>query len=312
MTNLGLVLVIPVLYEQRLIGIFGLAAKKSGAWYSSEDIELLQTLMNHTAVSIENARKVEELKKMVELETSYRELKKLDEMKDNFLAMVSHDLRSPMTNIKGYASILSEKKDRLDPDMIQECLDVIINESDRLTRLINNLLDLQRFEAGRMPLDLADVDLVKIARDSVESFKGAAYTKKQTIDGKLPDGELIVSADADRLSQVMANLLSNATKFTPEGGTITVEVERLGGGEPAALVSVADDGPGIPVEAREKLFDKFQQVEGVAVKEQGSGLGLALVREIVGRHNGEVGLDSAPGRGSTFYFILELKNREGR
>ena len=310
MTKLDLVLVIPVLYEQRLIGIFGLAAKKSGAWYSSEDIELLQTLMNHTAVSIENARKIEELKKMVELETSYRELQRVDEMKDNFLSMVSHDLRTPMTSIKGYTSLLKKKLDKYDRERIVEYLDIIGKECDRLTRLVNNLLDLQRFEAGSMHLNTEDLDLLEIIRESVKSFRGAALDKQITLKETLPDEQILIHADRDKLLQVMANFLSNALKFTPEKGKVSVATELIYSDHNKDVkITISDNGSGVPEQDRSKLFDRFQQVEGlVRDKQQGSGLGLALVKEIVEHHAGSVGVDSVEGKGSNFYFVLPLNN----
>jgi signal transduction histidine kinase len=305
----GIVLAVPIIYERRLIGVLGLSAKKSGAWYSSDDIELLSTLMLQTAVSIENAGKVLALKKMVELETSYRELKHLDEMKDNFLSMVSHDLRTPMTSIKGYASILSEKIDRLDRDRQKRYLDIIITESDRLTRLISDLLDLQRFEAGKMKLDLQDTDLNPLIEQSVASFQGAAIAKNIGLEKTLPPDPVIVSADPDRLLQVIANLLSNAIKFTPERGQVHVSVTAGSHDDrPFVSVAVADTGPGIPPDEQTKLFSKFQQVESlVRGKNQGSGLGLALVREIVEHHQGKVLVQSQPGHGSVFSFTLPLQ-----
>jgi len=313
MQDSGVVLAVPIIYERRLIGILGLGEKKSGAWYSREDQELLQTLMIQTAVSIENARKVEDLKKMVELEASYRELERLDKMKDNFLSMVSHDLRTPMTSIKGYAAILLEKFKKLDEDRRRRYLSIIINESDRLTRLISDLLDLQRFEAGKMTLSLKEIDLAGLVRNSMESFQGAAMAKNQTLEQNVPDREIMVRADEDRLSQVVANLLSNATKFSPESGKIFISIELAAlDGQNGVKVSVKDTGPGVAKEMQEKLFNKFQQVDNIVKsKEQGSGLGLALVREIVEHLGGKVGVESEPGKGSTFYFILPIINREG-
>jgi len=313
MRELRIVLLIPIIYERRLIGILGLGEKKSGAWYSSEDIDLLQTLMIQTAVSIENARKIEKLKKMVELETSYRELKRLDEMKDNFLSMVSHDLRTPMTSVRGYASILLEKLGRLGEDRQRRYLNIIKTESDRLTRLISDLLDLQRFEAGKMDLIFEDLDLLDIVRQSVDSFQGAALPKNITLEKELPEDTVMVRGDADRLSQVIANLLSNAIKFTSEEGLVKISVEKLSENEkPEIKVSVSDTGIGIPRDKQSNLFDKFQQVEHlVRKKQEGSGLGLALVREIVEHHGGKVGVESEPGRGSTFYFILQFKSEKG-
>lgn len=314
MQGSGITLLVPAIYERRLIGILALGEKKSGAWYSKEDQELLQTLMIQTAVSIENARKVQELKKMVELEISFRELQKLDKMKDDFLSMVSHDLRTPMTSIKGYASILSEKIGRLDQDRQLRYLGIIIKESERLTRLINDLLDLQRFEAGRMVLNLQPVDIVQLARESLESFQGAALARKQVLEADLPERQIMVNADADRVSQVVANLLSNATKFTPESGKIVLSIAgAMLDGKPGMMVSVKDSGPGIPEEAQSRLFSKFQQVEkgGAKSEQKGSGLGLALVREIAEHHGGKAGVESEPGQGARFYFILPVPTKEG-
>ena len=306
---LQVVLIIPIVYERRLIGMLGLGEKKSGAWYSTEDIELLQTLMMQTAVSIENARKVEELKKMVELESSYRQLKQLDKMKDNFLSMVSHDLRTPMTSIKGYAAILIEKMGRMEEERQKRYLGIICQESDRLTRLINNLLDLQRFEVGKMEFDFQEVDLVNLVQESVASFQGAAYTKYIGLLSALPQEEVKVRADRDRLSQVMANLLSNAIKFTHQGGRVTVSLDKVMDDDRLLVrVAVTDTGKGIAQEMQSKVFNRFEQADRVMREHgEGSGLGLALVREIIEAHGGKVGVESAPGKGSTFYFLLEWK-----
>jgi len=309
MRELQVMLVIPILYERRLIGVLGLGEKKTGAGYTGEDVGLLFTLMMQTAVSIENARKVEELKKMVELEASYRQLKQLDKMKDNFLSMVSHDLRTPMTSIKGYAAILIEKMGRMEEERQKRYLGIICRESDRLTRLINNLLDLQRFEVGKMEFDFQEVDLVNLVQESVASFQGAAYTKYIGLESALPQEEVKVRADRDRLSQVMANLLSNAIKFTHQGGRVTVGLDKvMDDGRLLVRVAVTDTGKGIAQEMQSKVFNRFEQADRVMREHgEGSGLGLALVREIIEAHGGKVGVESAPGKGSTFYFFLGLK-----
>ncbi len=304
------VLVIPILYEDRLVGVLGLGPKRTGAWYSTEDVDLLQTLMDQAAISIENARSVEEMKRIVEIETSYRELKKIDEMKDNFLSMVSHDLRTPMTGIMAYASIMRESLETIKREDEQKYLDVIIQQGQRLTRLINDLLDIQRFEAGRMSLEFQDINIVTLVGDTLSLFEGAAGEKNQELVLERPPAEeILVSGSRDRLEQVMTNLLSNAIKFTPPGGRISVEIQIMTRDDTSAVkVMVRDTGPGIPAEAQGRIFDKFQQVDSmVRSKEQGSGLGLALVRWIVESHDGKVGLESEPGFGSVFFFVLPLK-----
>jgi signal transduction histidine kinase len=249
-----------------------------------------------------------------ELTASNRKLRELDVLKDNFLSLVSHDMRTPMTSIEGYASIMLERLGRFSEEDQRASLEIIVKESQRLTRLINDILDLQRFEAGKMELDLRDLDLDRLARESAELFQGFAYSKKISLETVLPESPVWVSGDPDRLSQVMANLLSNAVKFTPAGGRVIVAVENMAGERGGrARVSVSDTGPGIPPELRPRVFDKFQQVEKlVRPREQGTGLGLALAREIIEAHGGRIGLAEGTGRGSEFYFILKTQTGRGQ
>ena len=165
-----------------------------------------------------------------------------------------------------------------------------------------------------MILSMAPMDLTKIVQDAIESFQGAALQNRQSLERKWPDQKVMVKGDADRLTQVMANLLSNATKFTPPGGRILVSMEDvIEDGRPSVRVAVQDSGPGIPREMQDKLFDKFQQVDRlIKEKTQGSGLGLALVREIIAHHGGRVGVESEAGAGSAFFFILPLPAPETR
>ncbi len=302
-------LAVPVPYEDKIIGALFLGEKKSGGLYSSEDIELLETLMLQTAVSIENARKVEELKSMIELETSYRELQRVNELKDNLLHMVSHDLRTPMTGIMGYAYVLFDRLEQLKPEAQKEYLSIIIKEGERLTRLINDLLDLQRFEAGRISLEFEEVDVTELTLDCVNVFTAAAEAKNVELGEIAPTGPVMVKGHRDRLAQVLSNLASNAVKFTPQGGSVAVGTKIIPGpdGGHRVKVFVRDNGKGIPAEELPFVFDKFHQAhKEQRDKGEGSGLGLALAKEIIDYHKGEIGAESEPGRGSEFYFILDV------
>jgi signal transduction histidine kinase len=255
---------------------------------------------------------VEKVKDMVDLEASYRELKKLDEMKDNLLHMVSHDLRTPMTSILGYAYIIHDTSDSIDNDTQKEYLSIMIKEGERLTRLINDLLELQRFEAGRVEMEFEDLDIIELARESIQVFQASVAMQNQELIDNLPDNKIIVHGHYDRLKQVISNYLSNSVKFTPGGGKITVSAEIISeSGKPDMVkITVEDTGKGIPKNMQPMIFDKFQQAHKQMRDEtEGSGLGLALVNEIVTHHNGKVGLESDLGKGSKFYFILKIKNQ---
>jgi len=244
----------------------------------------------------------------LELENSNRKLLEIDVIKDNFLSMVSHDLRTPLTGIMAYAEIIRDRRERLSPQEHEKFLDIIIEQSHRLSRLITDLLDIQRFEAGKIKLDFQELDLVPLLREAMDTFRGAAREKDLSLTENLPDREIRVRGHRDRLTQVVANLLSNAVKFTPAQGRVEMSAQTsMKGDRPTVMVMVKDTGPGVPLEMQKRIFVKFQQGEKlVRDPMQGSGLGLALAREIIEAHGGEVGLSSEPGRGSTFYFTLPL------
>lgn len=249
----------------------------------------------------------------LELEDSNRKLSEIDLMKDNFISMVSHDLRTPLTGIRAYAEIIRDRRDKLTPQEHEKFLDIIIDQSKRLGRLITDLLDVQRFEAGKIKLDFQELDLVPLLREAMDAFRGAAEEKNLSFTENIPDREILIRGHRDRLHQALANLLSNALKFTPAQGHVEVsEKTTMGPGCPMVMVMVKDNGPGIPVEMQKRVFEKFQQGDELDRNQmQGSGLGLALVREIIEVHGGEVGLSSEPGQGSTFYFSLPLLINNG-
>jgi len=241
------------------------------------------------------------------LEQKRQETERLMNEKDRFFSMISHDLRTPMTAITGYTSLLLDKSFHLDESRRRKYLNCIDEESERLVRLVDNILDFKQIEEGGLELRRENVNLTRVVEDSAKVFWAAAGRKKQKLETELPEEEFVVRADGDRLAQVVANLISNAVKFTPEGGRILVAMETFKEkNKTFAKVSFSDNGPGIPDEHVDKLFRRFQRLGSAGGRMmEGSGLGLALVKEIITQHGGEVGVESRPGGGSCFYFILE-------
>ena len=231
-----------------------------------------------------------------------RRLRDLDKLKSDFVSNVSHELRTPLTAIKasadnmldGLVGDLSEKQTRY--------LARIKSNADRLARLINDLLDLSRIEAG-IKLKPRNLDLVTIAKEVTESLRPVAADKLITLTMESPDDTVTAWADPDRVSEILMNLLGNAIKFTPTNGEVTLCLQ--GSGNEWVTISVADTGPGIPSDEANRIFDKFYQVtQPKKQKTMGTGLGLSITKALVEMHGGKIWLESEVGRGSIFSFIL--------
>jgi PAS domain S-box-containing protein len=232
--------------------------------------------------------------------TRFREA---EELKSTFVSVVSHELKTPVALIKGYANTLAREDAHWDAETLREGLQVIGEESDRLNGLINNLLDASRIQAGGFKLERGDVVLTKLAASVVESFR--TQTEKHRFVLDFPSDFPCVSGDEERLRQVLNNLVSNAIKYAPEGGEI-----RVGGWGDAGQVTlyVADQGIGIPLAEQGKLFQRFYRVDSSLRRStQGAGLGLYLCRSIVEAHGGRIWLSSEPGKGTTVFFTLPVE-----
>jgi PAS domain S-box-containing protein len=226
--------------------------------------------------------------------------KEVERLKDEFISTVSHELRTPLTSLRGFAELMLERE--FPPDKRRRFLSIIHGETVRLTNLINDFLDLQRMESGRQIYHLDRVDMLELLRESIALFQEA--DSKHTLHLEAADALPPVAADKDRLRQVLSNLISNAIKFSPGGGTVTVGGRR---GGTQLTVWVADQGVGIPPEAISRLFSKFFRVDSDQTRSiGGTGLGLALVKEIVEAHQGRIWVESEPDCGSTFYFTLPI------
>ena len=242
---------------------------------------------------------------LAELQDAYRKLEDLDRLKSDFISTVSHELRTPITSIKAFAELLAIR-----PGMIQSRKERILNtitaESDRLARLINDLLDLSRIESGVMQWRDHDMSVADVVRDAVAGVLPLAQKKHIGIVDRGGDGLPMIHADRDRIMQVVMNLLSNAIKFTPEGGTITVKTFRTG--PPSGIaVSVEDTGTGIPSADLASIFERFRRSGDVLTQtEEGTGLGLAICRQIVEHYGGRISVTSEEGNGSIFTFVVPL------
>ena len=265
-----------------------------------------------TAVELLVATRTLELSQSnARLETANQELQELDRLKDSFLSMVSHELRTPLTSIKGSAEILLSYDD-IDRDTQIEFMTIINNESDRLTRLINDFLDLSRIESGQQEWETAVVSISKVIESATNAIQTLVVQKDLNLVVDLEHDLPSTWSDQDRLIQVVTNLLSNAIKFTPEHGQIGVKaqfIKSAEAGEDSGViqVSVSDSGIGIAPEDHEAVFEKFKQVgDTLSDRPRGTGLGLPICKEIVEHFGGTISLESELGKGSTFFFTMPV------
>ena len=239
-----------------------------------------------------------------ELRAANEQLKELDRLKDDFVSTVTHELRTPLTSIRAFSEILHDNP-ALDAEERQKFLNIIIQESERLTRLINQVLDLAKLESGRAEWQIGEIDVKAVVEDSINATGQLFRAKNVGLETRLTDTGAFVRADRDRLVQVLINLLSNAVKFVrPDDGHVVVEVVVAAG---TLRVRVADNGPGISVENQHVIFEKFRQAgDTMTDKPHGTGLGLPISRQIIEHFGGRLWVESLPGAGATFVFELPV------
>jgi signal transduction histidine kinase len=276
------------------------------------DLDEVMTIIDEASQVLAYSRQLEQ--KSRELETATNELRganqrlqELDRMKDDFISTVTHELRTPLTSIRAFSEILHDNP-RLDNAQRGKFLEIIIKESERLTRLINQVLDLAKIESGNAEWNTGDIDLREVVEDSVAAVSQLFKDRGIALEAALPQEVPPIVADRDRLMQVMLNLLSNAANFCERpDGKVAITLERQGG---ELRVDVTDNGAGIGESEQAVIFEKFRQVgDTLTQKPKGSGLGLAISREIIDHFGGRLWVKSRLGQGSTFSFALPIRRQ---
>jgi signal transduction histidine kinase len=294
-------LAVPLLRDEHVLGGLVVNRRSAGA-FSPQVIDLLKTFAAQSALAIQNARLFREI------EAKSRQLETASRHKSEFLANMSHELRTPLNAIIGFSEVLYERMFGDINDKQAEYLADILESGRHLLSLINDILDLSKIEAGRMELDPTEFNLPAAIDNTLTLVRERAHRRAIELDRTIDDGVGNVCADERKVKQVILNLLSNALKFTPEGGRVAVHARAYDGW---AEVSVSDTGVGIAPEDQQTVFDEFRQVGSAAKKVEGTGLGLAISRKFIELHGGRIWVTSTLGAGATFAFTLPSKRAIG-
>jgi signal transduction histidine kinase len=232
-----------------------------------------------------------------ELQRRAGERDQLERMKDEFVLTASHELRSPLTSVQGFAELLMLERDKLTPQQA-ETVEIILDNTRHVVRLLNDLLDLARSDAGRLTIRPVPSDVQSLVDDAVRTMRSQTEARGQILDQQVAPGIPRVNVDGDRIRQVLVNLLTNANDYCPEGATIRVTARPINA---EVEIDVIDDGPGIPSEHLEHIFERFTRGEaGLTQRVGGTGLGLAISKSVVELHGGTITAESSVGSGSTF------------
>ena len=237
-----------------------------------------------------------------ELREANQQLKSLDRLKDDFMSSVTHELRTPLTSIRAVSELMRDDA-HMDTAQRQQFVGIIVGETERLSRLVNQVLDMAKMEAGHAEWHTTTLDLRELLEQAARTMAETCRERGIVLERELPPQVRPIRADADRLTQVVLNLLSNAAKYAPrDSGRVVLRLRET---EEGVEVEVQDNGPGIPVEQQAMVFEKFRQVDGDAhYRAGGTGLGLPISRQIVAHFGGRMWLRSTPGKGAVFGFSL--------
>ena len=308
MTQGKALIAVPLKTKDRILGSLTVDRIQAHS-LTQDDLELMMTVAHQVAIALDNVAAYEQIEYLnVGLEAKVRartaELEQGDRLRSQFLSHVSHELKTPLTSIKGFLQNLLDGLTGPLNEKQQRYVSRMLDNSDRLIRMIEALLDRTRIESGRLDLVPGEIDLGQCVTDAVEQLRLLAQEKQQTLEAVVPPASLLVWADRDRLIQIVTNLVQNAVKFTPVNGRVSVTVRQ----ETQALagVSVQDTGPGIPMEFLDQIFDPFFRAKEIRSERKGLGLGLSIVRTLVELHGGTIAARSEPGQGAELYFTIPL------
>lgn len=309
LTGTKSLIAVPLKTKDRILGSLMVDRMQEHS-LTSDDLELLTTFAHQVAIALDNAsayQQIEELNVGLEAKVQERtkELEQADRLRSQFLSHVSHELKTPMTSIKGFLQNMLDGLTGGVNDKQQRYLSRMLENSERLIRMIEDLLDRTRIQTGKLEVTPTELDLGQCVADVIEQLRPLAQVKRQTVEVVYPAVPLVVWADRDRLFQIIINLVQNAMKFTSEEGRITVTVQK--DNHRHAGVSVRDTGPGIPAEFLDKIFDPFFRVKQSRTAVKGLGLGLSIVRTLVELHGGTIEARSPEGDGAELYFTLPIR-----
>ena len=289
------VVAVPVIFKGEISGVLEAVNKTGSAYYTEEDITILETLASQAAIAIQNARMMDRVRKSLD------EAAQLDRMKTDFIAIASHELRTPLGLILGHSTFLHEV---IVPEY-KSHLDIIIRNTMRLKEIVDNFANIDNFQRGMASVRRRNMSIKRVVEEVADSFFEEAQHKQVSLRVEPGPDDLMVEGDAAKIAIALSNLVKNAITFTNAGGHIMILGEQIPG---YAKVSVLDDGIGIPVKDLPRIFERFYQVElHLTRKHGGLGLGLSVAKVMVEMHGGRIWVESVEGRGSNFTFILPLE-----
>jgi signal transduction histidine kinase len=313
-TNLDLrtILCVPMKLDEKIMGVIYVDSRFIMRTFTEEDLVTFQALAEHAAVAVGSASMYEQLLQKSQIEKENQELRVLDRKKSDFINMLAHEFRTPLTVLQGYAERLKSGK-ATDIEQVKAHATIMYDESKRLSRMVDDLRDISRIKSGIEKVNRTETDLTLIVERAAETLKSRAESKEIKMTIAFTQRPVLLGLDPDKVLQLMINLLDNAVKYTPEKGAVQVLVDEISTLELQgevfiagfAQVSISDTGIGISATDKEKIFDEFYRTgSAIDTKEQGTGLGLSICRGIVQAHGGRIWVESEQGKGSKFIFTL--------